>query len=202
MNIKLNTNLLPIFSGTYETFWEVNEYSDDGEELPVKYKHKDLLASIAEEYQNHAEYILSELGIDFIDSIKFTGNFHSPAYYNFSTDTLDFEVEVNKAGLLKKLEQLGADPRFNQYLRDNFTSYDGFWSYTPNNYIDLKAEILSEGSDYEQAIGALLTYLGLDTGEQGYSEIEVSIQEHWQGNGYGGLKYTIEEPETIEDEGV
>ena len=66
IKIELNTNLIPIFSGTYENIWEVRETSDNGEELPVDYNHGDLMASIVSEYQDHAKWIVKELNIPWI----------------------------------------------------------------------------------------------------------------------------------------
>ena len=188
MKIKLNTNLVPIFSGTYETQWDVIETNDNGDEMNVVYDHNDLMKSIANEYQNHADYILSEFEIPFIKKIKFTGGFDCPPYYNFSTDTLDFEIIVNKTQLLRALNELADGEEFATFLKEHFTSYDGFMSFTPNNYADLKIEILEEGREFTQSIGALISFLALDK----LSEIEESIHEDWRGNEYRGLDYHVE----------
>jgi hypothetical protein len=203
MKIQLNTNLIPIFTGTYESpFWEVREYNEDGsEEMEVDYNFKELMATIAKAYHNKEDYILSELNVPFIKSIKFNGEFYSPRAYNFSTDTLDFEVDINKKELMAKLEELKNDQGFEKYLHDHFTSYDGFWSNTPNNYNDLVNEIKTWGKstntidgygrEFDQAIGALITYLaGLNNKYNDYS-IEEMVANRWQGNGYGGLDYKI-----------
>ena len=195
MKTTLNTNLVPLFSGTYESIWEVYETDDQGNELPVDYNQADFMASIASEYQKHNAYIKSELAIDFIKSINFTGGTNSPREYNFSTDTLDFEVEINKTKLLQTLKNLETDQEFSKYLKDNFTSYDGFMSFTPNNYHDLKTQIVGEGDEYSQALGALITYLGKNIEHGGGTSIEEMVFDSWQGNGYGGLDYKIEEEE-------
>ncbi|MDO8611149.1 MAG: hypothetical protein Q7R95_11540, partial [bacterium] len=112
MQIKLNTNLVPIFSGTYETFWEVNECDDNGNEVDINYNHQDLMKSIAGVYQENADYILSELKCPFIKKLTFDGTFYSPREYNFSTDQLDFTIEVNKTQLIKTLNSLENDDYF------------------------------------------------------------------------------------------
>ena len=198
MQVKLNTNLVPLFSGTYESIWEVLEVADDGEELEVDYDLKDLLSSIASVYQENAEYIKSELGASFIKSIRFDGGFNSPREYNFATDTLDFTLEINKAELIRVLKSLEGDQDFEKFLKDNYSSYDGFWSWTPNNYVDIRAEIWGEHEKFDQALGALITYLAKDNiTSEGGTSIESMVFEDWQGNGYGGLDYKIVEPETV-----
>ncbi|MDP2720537.1 MAG: hypothetical protein Q8O75_01160 [bacterium] len=195
MQIKLNTNLVPLFSGTYESRWEVSEYNEEGtEEVEVDYEQVDLMESIAGVYQKNAGYILSELNCAFIKKLTFDGTFESPREYNFKTDVLDFTIEVVKTKLLNTLKSLKNDKKFEEFLRENYTSYDGFMSFTPNNYPDLYNEITGEGREFEQAIGALITYLAKSniTEHGGYS-IEEMIHEDWQGNGYNGLSYSIVE---------
>ena len=157
IKIELNTNLIPIFSGTYESIWEVRETDDNGNELPVDYKHEELMQSIVSEYQDHAKWIVKELNIPWIKSIEFTGGFGSPREYNFSTDVLDFTININVAGMLRDLVKLGTSEEFKKYLKDHFSSRDGFMSFTPDNYQELFAEIHGELKYFDQSIGALIT---------------------------------------------
>ncbi len=192
MTIKLNTNLVPLFSGTYETIWSVEEYADNGDELEVDYNHEDLMKSIAEAYQDHTIYIRSELNCPFIKSIKFTGKFFSPSQYNFSTDELDFDIEVDKKQLAVTLEKLADDKDFEKFLQEHYTSYDGFSSWTPNNYNEIKNSIDTHGDDFEQSIGAVVSFLARENTEiDDACSIEGMVHEDWAGNGYGGLDYKI-----------
>lgn len=186
---KLNTNLVRIFSGTYESIWEVSETDDDGNELEVDYKHSDLMKSIAEEYQAHAKKIKKLLNLTFINSISFTGETWSPREYNFTTDQLDFNMDINKIKLLESLRSRKNDGKLSQFLIDNYRSRDGFISFTPDNYGELVEQIVGDGDECDQAIGAYITYLAGDT----FNEIEEAVYEDWQGNGYGGLDYKIVE---------
>ena len=196
MNIQLNTNLVPIFSGTYESIWEVCEYNDNGDELEVDYKHEDLMASIAQVYGKNEAYILSKLNCPFVKNIKFTGKTFSPREYNFKTDELDFEVTIDKTMLAKTLNSLKSDKNFEAFLHDNYTSYDGFMSFTPNNYDELANQVKTQGDEFEQAIGAIITYLAKpNITHQGGCSIESMVHEDWNGNGYYGLDYQIIEPE-------
>jgi hypothetical protein len=160
----------------------------------VDYKHSDLMASIAKVYKNNEDFILSELNIPWIKKVEFTGDFSSPREYNFSTDTLNFTIEVDYKELKKAVLDLKENKEFAEYLRENYTSYDGFWSYTPNNWSDLWTEISTEGSEFTQSVGALIQFLAQDAIRpqlEFYSGIEGQIYEDWRGNGYGDLNYQI-----------
>jgi len=196
ITLELNTNLLPIFSGTYNTGWGVTEYDDYGDELPVEYNHEDLMISIVNIYRQHEDKIINLLGIDWIKSIKFTNTWFSPREYNFKTDQLDLKLEIDKSGMLSALGGLINSFDFNKWLNENFSSRDGFMSFTPNNYKELLDQITSEGESYDQSISALIQYLGK------FEDIEQDILEDWLGNGYGGLDYEIEEDEKEDNEVV
>ncbi len=193
MTIKLNTNLVPLFSGTYDTFWEVRECADNGDELEVDYKHEDLMQSIAEAYQANAAYILSELGCPFIEKLSFDGTFESPSEYNFRTDVLDFTIEVDEVELLQKLVDLKDNADFAEFLKQHYTSYDGFMSFTPNNHADIEAAIVDKNNDFERSVGALISFLAKHEIAEcgGGCTIEEMVHEDWEGNGYGGLDYEI-----------
>jgi hypothetical protein len=177
-----------MFTGTYEGIWEPTEYNDDSEEVEIDYKHSDLMQGIKQAYNSGSDYIINELNIPWIKSIKFTDTW-SPREYNFNTDQLDFNLVIDKRAMIKALKSLKNDVGFNTWLREKFTSYDGFWSHTPNNYFDLCDELINEsGEEYDQSIGALITYLA---GDKTLDDIEYMIHDDWQGNGYGGLNYKV-----------
>ena len=190
---ELNSNLIPLFRGTYETMWGVNEYEDNGDEIEVEYNSSDFMKSIIDAYINNQESILRDLkeAVNFITNIEFTGNFNSPREYNFSTDVIDFNLTVDVNKLNKTLNQLKDDVKFQTFLKDNYSSRDGFISFTPDNYKDIKEAIDTNNSESDQAIAAVITYL---TQEQNIlNEIEELVCEDWACNGYNGLDYKIVE---------
>ena len=174
--IKLNSNLVPIFTGTYGTIWGDDEY--------CSYSKYFKMPDIVEAYDNWSDEILDtfkESGLN-IKDLKITGEFNSPKFYNYSTDTIDFNITVSETferDFLKKLSENLED--FKKYLHDNFTSCDGFWSYTPNNWEDFKHEVLNKGEEYDQSVGAGITYL---VGEESLSNLEYYIYGEAVGNGY------------------
>ncbi len=201
MKYELNTNLVPLFSGTYETWWDVSETDDEGEELEVEYDQQELMKSIAQVYAKKEKYILSEFNCPFLRSIHFTGKTFSPREYNFKTDELDFVADVNESKLRETLAGLKDNKDFATFLHDNYTSYDGFWSFTPNNYAGI-VEALTKPTDehglqqqtchHDQALSAVITYLAKNNIKQhGGVSIEEMLHEDWEGNGYSGLDYKI-----------
>lgn len=195
MIYKLNTSLVPIFSGTYETLWDIEETDNDGNELPVSYDTKEMLKSIAKAYDNNADYIKDELGIDWIKAISFPGGTYSPREYNFSTDSLDMNVDVNYRLMLKYLASLEGNQEFTDWLHEQYSSRDGFISFTPDNWHEMRRVIYNHDNDKEQAVGALIRWAGTQANPDnfGYAQgVEEYIWEEWRGNGYGGTDYWVE----------
>lgn len=65
---------------------------------------------------------------------SYDGMYH-PRYYNFETDAVEFTLRYSdefKSCLTKYVED--NKKLFDTYLHDNFTTLDGFISFTPNNY--------------------------------------------------------------------
>lgn len=66
-----------------------------------------------------------------ITGMKFIA-LHSPRYYNFETDKVEIEIDCDWQHILDEA-RIKYRNTFDEYLRENFTSYDGFWSFVPNN---------------------------------------------------------------------
>lgn len=200
MKIPMNTGLTRFFSGTYYTEWDVHEYDDNCEELPVEYDFKDFMKSIALAYSYSEEYILAELQqrMPFIKGIKFPGTSASPREYNFQTDVLDYVLTISKREMNRFVKDLAGDEKFAAFLLEEYSSRDGFFSFTPNNYSNLEYFIRHSKEDgFHQSLAALMNYLDSeDNSDSGaYKEIEEHVHEYWSCNGYAGLNYTVVEPE-------
>lgn len=105
--------------------------------------------AMAKEITDSVCYELMDQGL--ITKWKFQ-DMVSPRHYNFSNDVIDIEVDVdinNLIGLCKK------HPDFKQYIKDRYTSYDGFSSHYTNN-----PELwLDDMDDTEHKIGSMLQFL-------------------------------------------
>lgn len=143
---QYDTNL---FHGFYETelspweqldWWVENDREDGG------LKENETYELNYEAYKNDigtevAHYIMDGADKDIINDYKFKC-IESPAYYNFETDQLLIELNINMDKLLAWLNENKED--FNDYLQEHYTSRDGFISYVPNNYDDWLAEIKND----------------------------------------------------------
>jgi len=169
MKANLNTNLFPIINvGMYyspispDSVFDDYYINDDFENGDSEYnadqfwdnfdndKYKAKIQELA------ADFLTYEIDENFV-TIE-AGELYSPKYYNFDTDNIELIVNFDK---FKLLDEIKKDVNaFDTFLKENYSSYDGFRSFTANNfdewYIDYKDE-------KETAIGALLTYLFKDS---------------------------------------
>jgi len=136
------------FGGFYESIhsdsidYKIDSYYEDGN-FPL-YHHdnidyKKTNDSYIEDYCRKFEsYILNEykLNIDF-ENI----GLNSPKFYNYSTDTIDCDVDKKQAE--KLINYFNKDSDFLEYLKDRTKSYDGYMSfYTYDQAINDKDNIL------------------------------------------------------------
>ena len=68
---------------------------------------------------------------DVVTNMDYVG-MSSPRYYNYETDKVLIDVDYNFIALVKYCRHTNKD-KFNQYLKDNYTSYDGFISFVENS---------------------------------------------------------------------
>lgn len=186
MKVTLNSNLFPIIRvGMYnsnissDSIFDDYTIDDDKENGYIHYnseyfwdnfqndKYKKRIGELASEFLDGK--IENDNGIEVTIKCK---EIYSPKYYNFSTDEIVIDVTFNKTKILqvaKKEREI-----FNQFLKDNYTSYDGFNSFTSNNYdewlIDFKDNVST-------SIGAVLSYLFQNTIKENRYEFETFVVE-------------------------
>ena len=68
---------------------------------------------------------------DVITNMDYVG-MSSPRYYNYDTDRVLIDIDYNFIALVKYCRHTNKD-KFNQYLKDNYTSYSGFISFVENS---------------------------------------------------------------------
>ena len=127
--IQTSTTMIDsnVYTGTYESYLGellgcVKPSDREDCENDVASIYLDILTDV----------LTNELPSSF--EISYNGMYH-PRYYNFETDEIEFTLRYSdkfKSRLAKYAEDnKGA---FDTYLHDNFTTRDGFISFTPNNY--------------------------------------------------------------------
>ncbi len=125
----------PLFHGFYSTIWEPDTEQEECELLhgqTLEFDNKAYENSIGEGYC----YAVKEQLEEYITEIKFL-SIESPREYNFTNDKIVCEVKLSKTNL-DSLGQLIYDNKreFEEYLKENYTSYDGFISFISSDFED------------------------------------------------------------------
>ena len=181
--LKLTTNLFPIVNvGMYDSLLSpenlINDYEidEDKDNEYIKFDSNEYWSNLFDISKFRAEiltlatdYIKDEikpiltglkLGISDIETVSI----NSPRFYNFECDELYFDLIVEDQfnnNIIDKINNLSTDEliRFNTYLKDNYSSYDGFVSFTSNNSLD----IINNVQNYdERDISAFLNWYVFD----------------------------------------
>ena len=177
MKLTLNTNLLPIVDvGMYESFLSPSHVFGDWLSAPGVFEamtHEEIeyCETISSECFNTqaykklvAKYAL-EVVVDFFkninDVVKVTlhsdAQIHSPKYYNFNTDVLDFEIEIEEYEIQKIKDTVKGNQIFIKWLKETYKSYPGFICFMPRTEETFKKDI--EGKDIDRALAAYFTFL-------------------------------------------
>lgn len=148
----------------FEGFYESNLFNSDSEyylseNLESPHEIKDFHTftnTVGKRIANEVYYDYFCEEDSAVTDLDFVG-VDSPQYYNYRTDRIVLDVEVD----LKKLEDFcftdnGDD--FNKYLEDNFTSYDGFHSFVKNNRLGFYLEYKDDESERGKCLNVMLEY--------------------------------------------
>lgn len=171
---------LPVFPGFYGTLYEpdvememerIREERADRKlsELPfdaVKFDYWTYQNEIAEKCVQFVERELE----GYVKKISFE-KISSPREYNFTNDAIHIEVETNEANRDNIRAYLSANfEQFETYIRERYTSYDGFLSHYSNNVHDwMDKECLQD----EHKLGAILDFIIRNLFEDGDVEDEM-----------------------------
>lgn len=145
-NVESSTNLILnfVYQGTYETslgesiscipYSKRDAYQDD---VAMMYLD-DILAPAIK------DILPSEIDDEF--TLTYVDTYH-PRFYNFETDSIQFTFAFSDA-VKDFMEKHAEENReiWDNYLREHFTSHDGFYSLTPNNYEDWHEGFMDDDS--------------------------------------------------------
>ena len=92
---------------------------------------------------------------DVLTGINYLG-MSSPKYYNYETDSLNLEVSYNIRKLFKFCFKTAVED-FKKYLHNNFTSYDGFMSFIPNNLEESKRDLHNK-KEFEKLLDVMIEF--------------------------------------------
>lgn len=99
----------------------------------------------------HAEVINDALPAGGIKSVRVVGT-SSPQFYNYSTDQVELEIDVDLFQLYRYLQMYNNAAEFEKFIKEHFTSRDGFWSYTPNTLKDFYETMDGTSAEYDKEV--------------------------------------------------
>lgn len=100
----------------------------------------------------HQEDVLNEYTDGVVKSFSHVGD-TSPREYNFATDNSDLVIELDYRKLTNYVHKNRVE--FEQFLKDNFTSYDGFWSYVANTSQEFYQQMTESEVDHDRNIAIM-----------------------------------------------
>ena len=219
--MKTYNTYLPIFNGFYNSIFEADGEESEIEHINEEREKIDLEPIDYDDCEwDYKEYnlrvshkcveVIDEALNDILDmDMKITfESLQSPKYYNFSTDSINVEIEIDNLDVI--LEYLEKEKEnFAKYIKERYTSCDGFMSFQPNDS-NVWIEELKEEHDLGHKLGSVLDFIlvnekyetldlynGLD-GEnyitaKNYGELTIKPFPFNEGDDY----YTIEDNDII-----
>lgn len=191
--IQLEINF-PMFEGFYYSQLDLSENIEvgEGEEYAMNEEEFDSIdwnktnENVSKFYLNYFKDELkdffNEIGIINLDFVKVD----SPNYYNFTTNKLVCSIEVNKNKFITELQKHSFEA-WEQFLEDNFTSYDGFISFYPNNPNEW-TELIQQNFDTDNVIIETLLQFYLEQNEE-FREIKEYLFTNIFENTFEFLEY-------------
>lgn len=185
MKIKLNTNLCPIVNvGMYDSYISLGsrledtdynvERSDNITEEEKNYYYENGDCDTERYKKDVAEIAIKHIKVFFDDirhiiSVKVCdeANIDSPRWYNYRTDELDFEIEIEDSEINKIIEavqDVEAGTGFFEWAYDTYKSYDGFISFMPYRKDEFMEGIQDpNSSDFDRALAMYFIWLLKET---------------------------------------
>ena len=160
---------LPIFSGFYENFyWEPDldseaQYLEDehgykDKNLWEKFDYRKWNQHISKELCNLVEEFMSE----WILKIEYE-KISSPREYNFSTDAIHCNITVKPKAIREYLQ--ANKEAFAKYIKDRYTSRDGFMSWFSNDIEDWALKMNDfKDFNHKHECGSILEFIARNEG--------------------------------------
>ena len=132
---------------------------------------------------------------------KFSG-LRSPREYNFTTDKISFEVDVD----LRKLKSYCLTKNrkdFDDYLYKNWRDRDGFWSFVPSNIVDFADELKNDSSlidimiEYYLLKNVNFEYVLMDCLDEDFERIHENVSLYDENNVAWEYEYNSEKESIV-----
>ena len=191
--IQLEINF-PLFEGFYNSYLDLSENIEVGEdeEYSMTEEQFDEIdwnktnENVSKFYLNYFKDELSDffksIGVLSLEFIKVD----SPKYYNYSTDKLVCDIKIDKNVFIHELRKYDFG-NWEQFLKDNFTSYNCFISFYPNDPNEW-TELIAEKFEDDNVIIETLLQFYLEQSEE-FGEIKVNLFTNIFENTFELLEY-------------
>jgi len=159
---------LPIFNGFYNSIWDVdynmiNDYIKECREEKGLYSDVDIEINFDYSQYEHdiavllCDNIKDKLS-DYILNIKFE-NIYSPKTYNFNNDSINCIIDPNIENIKAFIYSHKED--FENYLKEKYTSCDGFISHYNNSFEnwEIDTKNFTDFSINEHYLGSILDFI-------------------------------------------
>ena len=148
MKLQKFATVLPVFTGFYNTIFELCTYAsfleneieamEEGQTKKELEKELDTL-DYRQDYEKTAQRIFEafteNFEINFIKKWEYE-KLNSPREYNYRNDSIYCQIEVDIEEMKKWYKSIKLTKKFDSFLKENFTSYDGFSSSFDNFVYD------------------------------------------------------------------
>lgn len=195
--MKVQT-FLPVFNGFYNTLFE--NILDNATELAIEYYNEQnstelnyddfdfnfvsIQNEICKDAVSKIEEKLNEIGINCTIIYE---NLVSPKYYNFSNDSINIEINFKKFNRVIEILEQNYDS-FTQYIKDNYTSRDGFISSFSSYSSDWIEDLIENSENEAHKVGAVLDFILQEIEEYKDEDLYFDLYEN-----YYEIDYTINE---------
>lgn len=197
MTFETSTSIIPMLNvGMYDSClspdsvfnYEFENDENEGRDFDKEWESFDgeaYNAAVGKMAAEKAESIAADYlnGKNGIKSVTSNGEIISPKDYNFETDELSIDIEMEEDFMevlqsnFKKWEEENGEVK--KWVKDHYTSYDGFWSAIPNNLSKIASDI-AEGIDLDRLIGVYACLCLVDAGY--FKEDKWNKSEYEQNN--------------------
>jgi hypothetical protein len=189
---------LPLFNGFYGTIWE-SKIDDEVEYLTERVKEQSTeseyeaitdMLYIADEVSHAIDELKKDICISLTDIVKNClvkdgyvkdikmENLVSPKEYNFYNDSINVEITLTENNI-KNIKKFIADHKeqYEKMVKDNYTSYDGFWSMHDNVVTANNEWAVKNAVQLEHNLGKVLEFILLTSVNEYdlYAAIEVYL---------------------------
>ena len=203
MKFETSTSIIPMLNvGMYDSClspdsvfrYEFDDEENQGRDFDKeweKFDYSSYKAAVGHIAAKKAETIAASYlnGKNGIKSVTSNGKILSPKYYNFETDELSIDVEMEEDFMevlqsnFKRWEKENGEVA--KWVKKQYTIYDGFLSAIPNTLSKIASDI-ADGIDLDRLIGV-------------YSCLCLVASGYFKENGRDGSEYAQNNVELIEE---